>query len=442
MERGKLGTLVDCLSAVVDKVPAKKKYPDSQYEYRDAINSAFSAFFFQHPSFLNFMHNMQNREKRDNVQSLFAVKGIPCDNQIRTLADEIEPDILNPVFNETLKVAQRSGVIDEYRVLPHGETLMALDGLHYFESYKVQCSHCLTKQVKQKDGTKKTLYFHAAVAGVLVKPGSHKVLPVMAEIISNTDGAKKQDCELNASKRALDKHGKEYQWLKPTLLGDDLYSHRPFCEKVLDAGYSFIFTCKESSHPWLAETLQNSYLHEIHDIKWNANRKQHMCSTWRYLNGVPIRDDAKDPLLVNYLSLEIKTEETGKRIFFNSWITNKNITDLNVAYLAECGRTRWKIENEHNNVLKTRGYHLEHNFGHGDEHACDIFFMLNLLALQFHTILEYCDIEYQETRALYSSRVAYFEALRVLICRRYFTSWSDFLRYVRGTDESPYDTDT
>jgi hypothetical protein len=56
--------------------------------------------------------------------------------------------------------------------------------------------------------------------------------------------------------------------------------------------------------------------------------------------------------------------------------------------LPNAGRARWKIENERRNVLKNRGYNLEHNFGHGDSHAADIFFLLNLLTLQFHTILE------------------------------------------------------
>ncbi len=28
----------------------------------------------------------------------------------------------------------------------------------------------------------------------------------------------------------------------------------------------------------------------------------------------------------------------------------------------------WKVENENNNTLKTKGYHLEHNFGHGQKH--------------------------------------------------------------------------
>jgi hypothetical protein len=157
--------------------------------------------------------------------------------------------------------------------------------------------------------------------------------------------------------------------------------------------------------------------------------------TWRYLNDVPIRYDEKDPYLVNYFSFEIRNEGAQKPSYSNSWVTDKLISDKNVVYLAECGRTRWKIENEHNNVLKNRGYNLEHNFGHGSSHAADIFFLLNILAFQFHTILEYCDLEYKLTYSTFPARVAFFESLRVLIRRRYFSSWVEFLLYVRGKDD-------
>jgi len=30
-------------------------------------------------------------------------------------------------------------------------------------------------------------------------------------------------------------------------------------------------------------------------------------------------------------------------------------------------RARRKVENENNNVLKTKGYHLEHNYGYGHQ---------------------------------------------------------------------------
>ena len=427
---------MDCLSAAMDKMPKRGEYSASKYSNRDAVNSAFGAFFFQFPSFLRYMRELKEREKRDNVQSLFGVKGIPSENQIRNMADEVEPSGITPVFNDSLKAAQQSGVISEYRVLDGG-VLMAIDGLWYFNSAKINCRHCLKKQVKDKEGEEHTEYYHAAVAGALVKPGSNKVLPVAAEIIRNTDGEKKQDCERTAGKRWLDAHADEYRWLKPTLLGDDLYSNRPFCEKVIESGWDFIFTCKEESHQWLTETIKNSYPHEVRDVKWDARKKKHIAYTWRYFNDAPIRYDEKAPFMVNYFSFDIKAEGSKKTNYSNSWVTNKPITDMNVAYLAECGRARWKIENEHNNVLKNRGYNLEHNFGHGSSHAADIFFLLNLLALQFHTILEYCDLEYQLTYSTFSSRVAFFEALRVLIRRRYFASWPEFLRYVRGKDDGP-----
>ena len=262
-------------------------------------------------------------------------------------------------------------------------------------------------------------------------------MPLAAEIIRNTEGEKKQECELGAGKRWLEAHTEEYGWLNPALLGDDLYSRRPFCEIIVGKGWSFIFTCKEESHPWLMETVKNSYMNEVRDVRWDGRKKKRIVHTWKYINGVHIRYDEKEPFNVNYFSYEIRAGGAKEPSCSNSWATNKPITDKNAAYLAECGRARWKIENEHNNVLKNHGYNLEHNFGHGESNAADIFFLLNLLALQFHTILEYCDLEYQLTYSTSSVRVAFFEALRVLIRRRYFGSWPEFMIYVRGKDEVP-----
>ena len=75
-----------------------------------------------------------------------------------------------------------------------------------FTEYILRFTHCLTKVVKDKHGEEHTEYYHAAVAGAIVKPGSTKILPVAPEIIRNTDGKEKQDCELVAGKRWLDAH--------------------------------------------------------------------------------------------------------------------------------------------------------------------------------------------------------------------------------------------
>jgi hypothetical protein len=67
---------------------------------------------------------------------------------------------------------------------------------------------------------------------------------------------------------------------------------------------------------------------------------------------------------------------------------NKPVTEENVERLSSCGRPRWKTGNDHNNVLKSRGYNLQHNFGHGKKHASEIFFILNLIGFRLHTILD------------------------------------------------------
>jgi hypothetical protein len=46
---------------------------------------------------------------------------------------------------------------------------------------------------------------------------------------------------------------------------------------------------------------------------------------------------------------------------------------------------------ENNNVLQTKGDHLEHNFGPGKRYLVAFRLRLNLLAFLFHTGLPWCD---------------------------------------------------
>ena len=83
------------------------------------------------------------------------------------------------------------------------------------------------------------------------------------------------------------------------------------------------------------------------------------------------------------------TDQDGKVIYHNAFATNHPISTENVAEIVRAGRTRWKVENE--NTLKTQGYHLTHNFGHGKQHLSALLATLNLLAFLFHTLLELLD---------------------------------------------------
>jgi hypothetical protein len=177
-----------------------------------------------------------------------------------------------------------------------------------------------------------------------------------------------------------------------TFLGDDLYSNQPFCALVLQHRCNFIFTCKPDSHPKFYERLAfwqaNDARAEREGHHWNGRFTE--VTLVRYLNDVLLRS-SDDAVSVNWFDLTVVNATTGEQLYHNSCITNHPLTADNGVDVAHAGRGRWKIENENNNVLKTKGYHLEHNFGHGKQYLAAFLLSLNLLAFLFHTVLEWSD---------------------------------------------------
>ena len=111
------------------------------------------------------------------------------------------------------------------------------------------------------------------------------------------------------------------------------------------------------------------------------------------------------------------------------------ITRENVEALVEAGRTSWKIENENNNTLKTKGYHFEHNFGHGEQHLSETLLTLNLLAFLFHTVLEIFDKRYRLIRRTLPRRKDFFNDIRALTRYICFESWEHLLAFMlRGLE--------
>src|SRR6266568_1388884 len=91
---------------------------------------------------------------------------------------------------------------------------------------------------------------------------------------------------------------------------------------------------------------------------------QHVKRRCRCRDNVLLQD-GKHALAVNGVEMTVVNAKTGEQLYYNTFITNHRLRAENVAQVAQADRGRWKIENENNNVLKTKGYHLEHNFGHG-----------------------------------------------------------------------------
>jgi hypothetical protein len=123
-------------------------------------------------------------------------------------------------------------------------------------------------------------------------------------------------------------------------------------------------------------------------------------------------------------------EETGEVLYRNEWVTNLELDETNTPEIVAFGRARWKSENENNNVLKNHGYHIDHNFGHGQEHLSTTLLTLNLLAFLLHTIAQVADELYQQIRRALGPRRTFFEDIRALMRYLIFSDWDSLLRFM------------
>jgi len=429
--------LVERLRSVAAALPDRRTGDNSRYAMADIALSAFAVFFTQCPSFLSYQRGMEQARGRNNARSLFQVERIPSDNHIRQTLDPVAPHHLSGLFDELLAAFGQTGVLETMRAVERTR-LIALDATWYFssQSKNVCCPNCSC--IEHADGRR--THFHSAITPVIVSPGHWHVVPLRPEFITPQDGAAKQDCEINAAKRWLAAHAARYASGNDTLLGDDLYAHQPFCRQVLLHGFHFLFTCKPASHAtlhsWVEGLAAGGQLHTFKQrVKGKTNRWEH--HHYRWANAVPLTD-SDDALKVNWCELTI-TDAEGAVRYRNSFITDWAIRADNVAGLVAGGRARWKIENENNNVLKNRGYHLEHNFGHGKQHLSSLLATMNLLAFGLHTLLELADESYRLIRATLGPRRRFFQHLEALTSYVQFENWERLMDFMmRGLEIGPY----
>ena len=329
-------------------------------------------------------------------------------------------------FQEVYEWLNKNGVLKKFVYLDE-EILIALDGTEYFSSKKISCPHCNFRN--HRNGT--TTYFHGCVTPIVVSPNQKQVINLEPEFIKKQDGHQKQDCENAAVKRWLNKNHQNKYGYAATLLGDDLYSHQPICELALKQGYNFIFVCLEASHKtvyeWLDFLEKSGEVATVETKQWDG--RKNLIYRYRYASRVPLKDEDSS-LEVNWCEVTVINEKTQKIIYQNNWITNHKITENNVEKIVKAARSRWKVENEGNNVLKNHGYNLEHNFGHGENHLCELLLSLNLLAFLFHTVLDLVNHTYQKVRELLVTRNSFFNDMRSLLKFIWFKDWSDFFSFI------------
>jgi hypothetical protein len=291
------------------------------------------------------------------------------------------------------------------------QLLVAIDGTEYFSSKNIHCENYHHRELING----KINYFHSVLTPVIVQPGNEYVITLEPEFIIPQDGHEKQDCEIQAAKRWVEKQGELNAKRGVTILGDDLSSRQPFCLALKGKHLHFILVCKSDSHTQLYQTVEylsaNQTLGSKVVRRWNGRYAE--ISTYCYANHLPLCGE-EDALEVGWCEVTITRKDTGEQLYKNAFVTDFEVTETTVEAIARDGRARWKVENENNNVLNPKGYHIEHNFGHGNPYLASLLLLLNLLAFLFHTVFDIVDEQYRVIRQTLGTR-RFFQDLDTLL---------------------------
>ncbi len=384
--------------------------------------------FYKSGSMLTYQERLKEEFHRSNLETQFGVTNLPKDNQMRALIGAIPHSQFGPVFKAYLCRLQRGKELESYRF--QGSYCLAIDATQYYSSEDIHCSDCLVQ--KKRNG--QTIYSHKALQPILCHPDKRQILPLTPEPIRNSDGDKKQDCEINAAKRLLPKLRAQHPRMKFIWLADSLYATDPFINGILEAHEDFIFRVKQGDHKHLFETIEKA--------DYQSHRTSMINSTlsYRWYHDVPL-NKGSDIRVTVIRAFSIKTNKRGEKTstLVGTWATNLDVTAKNIAGITKAARARWKIENECFNALKNNGYDLTHNWGHVNGESFN-FYQLIMLAFFIHQILELTDQLFQQCRLLGRTHKELWNHLSVLFQWFVFESWEHMLCfYIEKKQEKPPD---
>ena len=287
--------------------------------------------------------DFNNDETIENINKILKENYVelPHKDTIQLVINELNYNELENIQTKIARILIRSKMLDKYRY--NGMFQVAIDGTQLYSTPVNLGDEAITKTYNKGKDNEYTLYSYYVLEAKIVC--GNMVFSLASEFVENEiytdeEGNKvrrfdKQDCELKAAYRLLEKIHNRFPKLHFLITADALYVGKPFLKLCDSLKYDYLIRYKEDA---------------ASSIKQNFDEFKIIEDDYEYQNEVIYGEiENSEFYTVNVISYDDKelNEETNEEAVTNfTYITSLKITSKNKEKIVELGRKRWKIENK------------------------------------------------------------------------------------------------
>ncbi len=193
------------------------------------------------------------------------LKEAPYWETINNYLKRLEPGGLQSVIHELIRRLIRSKAFDGARI--RGKYWQVIiDGTQLHSSRKELDGGVYRVHNRGKAEEYTEYYWYVLEAKLVLHPKI--VVSIMSEFVENVEFEEKQDCELKAAKRLMERLKKEFPRLPICLCGDSLYACNSFFQQCEESGWKYLLNFREGSIPGMVTEYEA--LRQIENNCWSV----------------------------------------------------------------------------------------------------------------------------------------------------------------------------
>ena len=342
---------------------------------------------------INSMRGMTRQFNTDHViSSLSHLCNMTLDDKpdwqtINNYLEGLDPNELQTIIQAMIKALIRTKTFTPYNVM--GKYPVIIDGTDYAYYREKHSIHDLVKKNTDKETGEVTYqYFNKALeAKIVLAPGI--LVSIATEFIENEDeNVTKQDCELRAGYRLLEKLKKAFPRLDILIIGDALYAVMPFLKAIRKCRWDYIFRVKDGRQEKLMEDFTD-LLKQVTEEETVRECIEGEKGIARFVNHVEKVTDKKE--ICNMVHYFYRTDQAINQFH---WLSSIEITQRNAGEIVKAGRGRWNIEEAFGNQ-KCGIYDLEHHCSEDYNGMKNHYLLIQIAHLLMQLFVAYDKVTYK-----------------------------------------------